>query len=265
MIEDAYVGKWVHPESDSPLEMVGRKGDHDLDWLAAYVIDMLKITDADDVLDLCCGNGLMTVRVAAAAREVTGVDYSRRLLRQASDISSATNITYLEGDARSLTRLLTGRRFAKMYISAAFQYFDQHTGRDVLNGLRQVAEPDAVLGILDVPDRARKTAHVLRAIGRLCLPERAPSSGRSHTKRFPTLRSRFAYISRNIASTLSLGRREPEIPCWWSRAEFRQLASECGFACTVLDQPRENPHHTYRFDALLRPSPSTRVGGPETG
>jgi SAM-dependent methyltransferase len=255
MIEDdAYIGKWVHPESDSPLEMVGRKGNHDLDRLAAYVVDMLKITDADEVLDLCCGNGLITVRVAAAAREVTGVDYSRRLLQQAGDISSAANITYLEGDARSLSCVLAGRRFAKIYISAAFQYFDQQTGRDVLVGLRQVAEPDAFLGILDVPDRARKTAHVLRAVSRLCVPERAPTSGGSHAKRFPTLRSRFAYFSRNVASALGLGRREPEIGHWWSRAEFQQLASECGFACTVLDQPRENAHHTYRFDALLRPS-----------
>jgi SAM-dependent methyltransferase len=254
MIEDAYIGKWVHPESDSPLEMVGRKGYHDLDWIAAYIIDMLKITDVDEVLDLCCGNGLVTARVAAVARQVTGVDYSRLLLQQARNISSADNITYLEGDARSLARVLAGRRFAKIYISAAFQYFDQQTGRDVLVGLREVAEPDAHLGILDVPDRARKAAHMLRAVGRLLLPEWAPDFGGSHVRRFPTLRSRFAYLGRNAASSIGLRSGEPEIGHWWSRDAFRQLASECGFACTVLDQPRENPQRTYRFDALLRSS-----------
>jgi SAM-dependent methyltransferase len=252
--DDAYIGKWVHPESDSPLEMVGRKGNHDLDWFAAYIIDVLKIMPSDEVLDVCCGNGLVTARVAATAREVTGVDYSRLLLKQASDISSATNIAYIEGDARSLTSVLAGRRFGKMYVSAAFQYFDQQTGRDVLVGLRQVAKPDARLGIFDVPDRARKTAHMLRAVGRLFLPERAPDSGGSNAKRFPTLRSRFAYMRRNTASAVGMRGGESEIGRWWSRPEFQQLALECGFACMVLNQPRENPHCTYRFDALLRPS-----------
>jgi SAM-dependent methyltransferase len=249
MIEDAYVGKWVHPESDAPLEMVGRKGDHDLDWIAAYVIDILKITGADEVLDLCCGNGLVTARVAAAAREVTGIDYSRLLLRQARDISKTSNVSYIEGDARSLSSVLEGRRFSKIYISAAFQYFDQQTGRDVLVGLHRVAQPDARVGIIDVPDRARKTAHILRAVGRLLLPERG-----SHAKRFPTMRSRVGYFARNTAAAFGKSSGAPEIGYWWSRAGFQQLALECGFACTILDQPRENPQHTYRFDALLRPA-----------
>ena len=259
MIDDAYIGKWVHPENDFPLEMVGRKGNHDLEWLAGYIIEMLEITDADQVLDLCCGNGLITRRVAAAARDVTGVDYSHMLLQQARDISKASNVIYLEGDARSLTSVLASRRFLKMYISAAFQYFDHETGRDVLVGLRQVAEPHAQLCILDVPDRACKIAHMLRAAGRLFLPER----GEDHTKRFPTLRSRFSYIRRNAASAVGLGRSEPEIGYWWSRAEFQELASECGFACTVLDQPRENPHRTYRFDALLQASRNTGTAARE--
>jgi ubiquinone/menaquinone biosynthesis C-methylase UbiE len=251
MANDAYVGKWVHPESESPLEMVGRKGDHDLDWLAGYIIGLLEVTPSDEVLDLCCGNGLLTIRVVRAARQVTGVDFSHLLLQQAQNISAADNITYLEGDARSLDALLAGRKFDKAFMSAGFQYFDWQSGQDVLRGLRKVVKPGARVAILDVPDRARRAAHLLRVMKRLLLPHRLPAAGPGDSKRFPTLHSKIAYLKRNAARALGL-RDDSEIGFWWSRAVFHHLALECGYACTILDQPRENATHTYRFDALLR-------------
>ena len=250
MKEDAYIGRWVHPASNSPLEMVGRKGAHDLDWFASYIIDLLELGPSDEVLDLCCGNGLITVRVARAVRHVTGVDYSRLLLEQARTISMADNITYLEGNAVALKAVLGDKKFNKAYISAAFQHFDGQRGREVLSGLRRVITPNAKVAISDVPDRACKTVHLIRALGRVLLPERGVAKD---VRRFPTMRSRLAYLGRNAARAVGMRTGDSEIGCWWSRTALQAAAFDCGFACAILDQLPQNPHHTYRFDAVLRP------------
>jgi SAM-dependent methyltransferase len=252
MVEDAYIGNLIHPDNDSPLEMVGRKGHHDLDWFSAYIGGLLDLEQSDEVLDLCCGNGLITVRVAKMARRVTGVDFSRVLLQQAHGISNAANITYVEGDALSLDSVLKGCSFNKAYISAAFQYFDARLGKDVLSGLRRILNLEARVAILDVPDRSRKGTYLLRAASRLLLPERALALEKRQDKRFPTIRSRLSYLKRHAGAAMGLD-GGVQWGWWWSRAAFEQLAAECGFACTVFDQPPQNPHHSYRFDAVLRP------------
>ena len=129
----AFSGKWVWPETNTPLEMVGRKDRQDIDWIAGYIADFL---NAKTVLDLCCGNGIVTQRTARRAKNVVGVGFSRILLKQAREISSAPNIIYLEGDARKLGSVLDGQKFDKAFIILAFQYFDVESGRDVLQGIK---------------------------------------------------------------------------------------------------------------------------------
>ena len=251
MSEDLYIGKWVHPENDSPLAMVGRIGDHDLDSLATYIISLLEIGPTDEVLDLCCGNGLLTIRIANVAREVTGVDFSQALLLQAQDISSADNITYLEGDARYIGEILPPGKFDKAIISAGFQYFNMQSGFDVLSGLHKVLKPNGRLGILDIPDRAHMVVHLLRALRRVLIPLNLED-----IKRFPTLGLRAAYLKRNVARALGM-RHDSEMGHWWSRGAFYELATKSGFECRVLDQTPEYASHSYRsyrFDALLSSS-----------
>lgn len=249
---DAYIGKWVHPDTDAPLEMVGRKGTHDMDWIAGFIGDLLRVGKDEDVLDLCCGNGLVTVRVAERAHSVVGVDFSRTLLQQARSGFTRDNITYLEGDARNLTAAIGNRVFHKAYISAAFQYFDREMGADVLRGLHAAVVPGGQVAILDIPDKGRKLAHQARAAMRLLAPSKETAGGESQktNARFHTLGSRVSYLARNVGAAIGL-RKGDDLGWWWAREEFLEVARACGFSGITLDQPVMNPHHTYRFDALL--------------
>jgi ubiquinone/menaquinone biosynthesis C-methylase UbiE len=257
---DPYVGQWVFPDGADPLEMVGRKGAHNIEWLANYIGDLLKISPNDEVLDLCCGNGLITRRIASRVRHVTGVDYSRILLSQASAISSAGNIEYLEGDARAIGDLFAANTFDKVYVSAAFQYFDQQSGRAVLKGLSQLLKPGGSLAIMDVPDRAQKLYHHFHAARRLVLP--VASSGTR--PRFRSVGARFSYLWRNVFRLAGIGRGTSELGWWWHRDEFEALSGKLGFACITLKQPEENPHHMYRFDALLTLQPDHEIDSDAT-
>ncbi|WID98759.1 class I SAM-dependent methyltransferase [Bosea vestrisii] len=249
MEEDAYIGKWVRPNSDAPLEMVGRKGSHDLDWIAGYIIQLLDIRPDDTVLDVCCGNGLITARIAPKAKAVTGLDYSQVLLKQAREISAAPNLVYAQADATKISEALGGQKFNKILLCSAFQYFDDAAGRKVLSGLREALLPGGTVAICDIPDKSRRLGHRVRAAARLLLPSKA-EGGASSNERFPSIRARLSYLARNVAAVLKR-KKTDDLGWWWARRDFAAAAGSVGFECQLLDQPKNHPLHSYRFDALL--------------
>lgn len=250
--DDAYVGKWVRPASCDPIEMVGRKAFHDLDWLADYIAELIELKPQHDVLDLCCGNGLITSRLARKVARITGVDYSAALLKQANEISAASNIVYREGNALALDEAIGGQRFDRIYCLSAFQYFNDEMARAVLKELRARINPDGRIAILEVPDKGRKSSHMLKVLMRAIVPANQAPSGAVHTDPRPVW-SRLAAAARGAATLLRFGRKPDALGWWWSRTEFSDCARSCGFDCEVLDEPQRNPLHTYRFDAVLRP------------
>lgn len=250
--DDPYIGVWVHPENDAPLEMVGRKGSHDMAFVANYICDLLDIQSDEEVLDLCCGNGLVTKLVAEHCKSVCGVDYSPSLLGQAEKISVAKNISYIRGDATKLSDALGEREFDKIYISAAFQYFNKQTGSEVISNLYKHSKKGASIAILDIPDQSKKLGHQLRSVKRLLLPN---SDGQSHKDnvRFHSTWARLKYLARNVVMRIKPSKdgAVDELGWWWKRSEFMAIAESGGFSCEIKNQPAENPHHLYRFDAFM--------------
>lgn len=252
MIKDPYVGVWIHPETTSPFDMVGRKDNQDIAWLADHVDRLIAIQPTDNILDLCCGNGLLTAQLAKKARSITGVDYSAVLLKQAQEISSADNIQYLEGDARNLLPLLGCERFDKVVISFAFQYFDYQTSEVLFGELAKLIAPTGRIAILDIPDRSKKLSHMIRAAIRVLTPS-ASKSTPSQNKRFQSMESRIRYILRNIAHLIGLPSSHDELGWWWKRNDLIGVAGKHGFHCHCLDIPPESSMSRYRFDAVLSP------------
>jgi SAM-dependent methyltransferase len=87
-------------------------GDHDL--VALYDVDnpggadhefyraLADTLDARRIVDLGCGTGLLTRRLAEADRSVTGIDPSPTMLDWARRQPGADAVTWLEGDATSI-------------------------------------------------------------------------------------------------------------------------------------------------------------------
>ena len=61
--------------------------------------ETLQLEATDYLLDLCCGNGLITVRLAAVCHSVDGVDFSSDLIRIAKLHHAASNIRYFHSPA----------------------------------------------------------------------------------------------------------------------------------------------------------------------
>ena len=92
---------------------------------ADLVCANLELEFNDTVLDLCCGNGLMTSHLAAQCRDVLGVDFSSTLIGVARDAHSGPNITYLCEDVIEFLHSpeASGLQFSKILMNGGLQYF----------------------------------------------------------------------------------------------------------------------------------------------
>jgi trans-aconitate methyltransferase len=75
----------------------------------ASIVETLRLTQDDVVVDLGCGTGMLTTPFAGRVRAVVGVDPEPDMLARAREESTATNVTWMVGadtDMPSIHRLL---------------------------------------------------------------------------------------------------------------------------------------------------------------
>lgn len=87
------------------------------------MIAWLDLPSGSKVLDLCCGMGRHSLVLAEAGYEVTGVDLSEALLREARSQKGAEKVTWLRSDMRNLP--LVGGFDAVVNLFTSFGYFEE--------------------------------------------------------------------------------------------------------------------------------------------
>ncbi len=212
-----------------PLKQVGRVSaggcslKQPLGAVAGYIADRLALSASDHLLDVCCGNGLLTFQLAQHCRHTTGLDFSPAMISLARKLKSQANITYTVGDVRNLPEL-PGAPFDKICLNFSFQYFeDYQTGRDVVAGLLTVLKPGGLLFIGEVPD---------------------------HKKRwdfYRTWRSRVYLLYHSLTGANLMGK-------FWKEQELDAICRELKVKGTALPQPANLPYAHYRLDYLIEKS-----------
>jgi ubiquinone/menaquinone biosynthesis C-methylase UbiE len=155
---------WQQQGSQSdPLLQVGRQGgtlDGQYEWLeeyAAYIASQLQLTADDVLLDVCCGNGLLTHHLSKYCKAVLGVDFSESHIRYASEHFSNASVQFVCADALKLgeTDLEKGpfeQGFTKATLCFSFQYFESvQAGLQVVAGILKHTKKELLL--TDIPDR----------------------------------------------------------------------------------------------------------------
>ncbi|WP_019908865.1 class I SAM-dependent methyltransferase [Paenibacillus sp. HW567] len=87
------------------------------------MIGWLELPRGAKVLDLCCGMGRHSLALAEAGYEVTGVDLSEALLREARAQARAEAVTWIRSDMRKLP--LEGGFAAVVNLFTSFGYFEE--------------------------------------------------------------------------------------------------------------------------------------------
>lgn len=185
----------------------------------------LGIGNDDVVLDLCCGNGLITREIAPRCRKIVGVDFSAPLVGVARAHHCPENTRYQVGSVLALPGdlLPAGERFSRVYMHEALQYFDEGDLRCILAGLRPLTTAACPVFFGGIPDQARLWAFY-------DTPERKQD-----------------YLRRKAEGREAIG-------TWWERPTLSGVAHDAGYRCDFIEQPAGLYSAHYRFGALLTPA-----------
>ncbi len=177
----------------------------------------------DSLLDLCCGNGVITRHLAQHCRHVTGADFSAVLIDRAQRHHSAPNVSYRMLDALALeSAAFPGEApFSRICIYAALQHFQTHQLALVLQGMLMHAAPGAIFFIGGILDQRRKDAFL------------------------DTAEKRKAYEDYRQSGRDRLG-------TWWQPAQLQAEAAARGLTCEIDDSSSGRPGGHYRFDARFK-------------
>lgn len=128
----------------------------------------------DEVLDVACGPGRLTLDLASHVRRITGLDLTPGMLEQARAALATTgadNAVFLQGDAAAMP--FPDASFSLVISSAAFHHFE--TPAKVLAEMIRVCRPGGRVVVSDVTPAAGKSGEYDR-MERL----RDPSHGHAH-------------------------------------------------------------------------------------
>lgn len=217
--------KWA--ETDF-LQQVGKTvngqpvSEAQVDEIVRQLCTVLACNSKDRVLDLCCGNGLLTHRVAAFCHKVVAVDYSGILIEVARKYHQPSNVSYVQSSVLDLSPELLGPvvSFTKVYMYEALQHFGEEDLEALLRVIRKMITAEALVYFCSVPDKERIW----------------------HFYNTPELRDE--YYRRKAEGREAMG-------TWWEYRTLESIAASLGFRCNRLSQSQQLYTAHYRYDVLL--------------
>ncbi|WP_410514215.1 methyltransferase domain-containing protein [Paenibacillus sp. BR2-3] len=123
------------------------------------MIGWLDLPPGAKVLDLCCGMGRHSLALSESGYEVTGVDLSEALLREARAQEGSGQVTWLRSDMRKLP--LTGDFNAVVNLFTSFGYFEEDEEQiKVLREIGRMLKPGGKF-IIDFLNPAHVIRHLV--------------------------------------------------------------------------------------------------------
>lgn len=112
----------------------------------------LALEPTDDLLDLCAGNGLISLPLSERCASVTVVDVSAALLANVT-AAGRPNVRVIEADVRSLE--LPAARWSRGLMYGALQYFSERETIGLFEKMFHALRPGGFFLVGDIPDRDR--------------------------------------------------------------------------------------------------------------
>lgn len=192
--------------------------------MVAAIVRSLKLTAQDRLLDLCCGNGLLSFELALTAAHVTSVDFAPHMIQAAHEFKMRPNIEYRVDDVlKPVDELVgSGARINKVLMNDSLAYFDA-------DGLSRL------LGNLQAYFGKEPVRFLMTGIPNYDL--------RWNFYNTPERRARFEDHERRGDDTNDgMGR-------WWRPQEITRICELRGLSVEISNQPY--PISTYRMNALV--------------
>ncbi len=192
--------------------------------------DTLSLCPDDRLLELCCGNGLLTRQLAALVAEMEAVDFAAHLIANALQWTTQKNVRYSCDDVLVyLERLEQSRRFVptKVLLGDALSCFEPGSLRLMLTRISNLTTGRFTFLATNVPSDELKW----------------------NFYNTPERRERYEE-NRLRSDTFNDG-----IGRWWRKEELENIAGQLNLKCIIINQPPELS--TYRVDAVWQPFSGT--------
>ena len=203
------VGKTVHGKPVS---------EEQIDLIVNGICRNLRLDRRDSVLDLCCGNGLLTSKLAPIVDRITGIDYSQHLIEIANVHNTASNVTYICRNIIELDEMQFAHA-GKILMYEALQHLSVQDCHDLAGMLRKTRRGTCAL-IASIPDRTKLGSY------------------------YDTQEKMDFYLRCERENRPHMGR-------WWFRQELTEIADAHGLSMRPLEQDPRLYTAYYRFDVLL--------------
>jgi len=190
--------------------------------LISDFVQKLELEPNDFVLDLCCGNGLITSIIANKCDVILGVDFSAPLIEIAQEYHQCVNTSYFNLSVLDITteNLHISKLFTKIYMYEALQYFREDQFQQMIERLLAISSEKPTMLFTSVPDESKLWDF------------------------YNTPERRRDYEMRKSNGTEAIG-------TWWKKSSIQQVCSQFGLQCKFLPQPDFLHTAHYRFDVRI--------------
>lgn len=204
-----------HTEGGQPIS------EDALQAMVDQIAERLGLAAGDRLLDLCCGNGVVTARLAARVARVEGVDLSPGLIAVADAHHARTNTRYHVGDVLDLGSVAgLGNGFTKVLMHAALQHLAEKDFDTLLDQISRVAAAECTMLFSHVLDRGL--------------------IWRFHD----TPRRKMDYLLRRLSGRERMG-------TWWRKETIAAACASRGLRCDFLPIDPGLRASRYRFDVRI--------------
>jgi cyclopropane fatty-acyl-phospholipid synthase-like methyltransferase len=184
-----------------------------------HIINSLDLNPSDIVLDLCCGNGLITQMLSEKCKSVTAIDISEELINQI-DVEKYQNIETMVSDIRDVE--FEKDAFSKIIIYAGIQYLSYKETILLFRAVFKWLQTNGIVYIGDIPD--------INRIWRFY----------NNTER------ESIYFNSIVDET-------PIVGTWYSQDFLKKMAQYCGFKnVKIIHQHKDMIYSHFRFDMHIR-------------
>lgn len=190
-----------------------------IDMILQAIKNGLKFSDTDFLLDLCCGNGVLSQCMFNDFSKYLGVDFSEYLIEVAkNNFEKLPNYEFMLCDAATyLENEKQPQRFTKALCYGAFQYLSFEDAEETLKLLNQKFKNIKRIFIGNLPDKDK--AHLF-------------------------------YKDKNFDHILA--DRDSSIGIWRTKDEMAELCKKTGWNFQFSLMPESFYASHYRFDIILK-------------
>ena len=179
----------------------------------------LNLNKQDQVIDLGCGNGDVTIQIAKLVKSVHGYDLTPELIKMAKKHNTLENVTYT---TQNITTIDFSRfSNCKIYMTGVLQHFEFKNLRELLQKIKNEIKEFSFL-IADTPDENKLFA-------------------------FYNTNSRKEFFFSKV-----LEEKKLRLGNWWYPEHIEMICAELDLKVKVLQQDKNISTNHYRFDVLIQ-------------